>query len=105
MICIAFAVFVTGILSGCGAEEETDRKEAELTELIWYQVGESQKDDSMVLEAVNQYIEGKIGVRLTIVKVGWADYSQKMQVAINTDEPWDMCLGHFPLCVNEFIFY
>ena len=91
MICIAFAVFVTGILSGCGAEEETDRKEAELTELIWYQVGESQKDDSMVLEAVNQYIEGKIGVRLTIVKVGWADYSQKMQVAINTDEPWDMC--------------
>lgn len=91
MISIVFLICITGILSGCGEDGKTDGKEAELTELIWYQVGESQKDDSMVLEAVNEYIQGEIGVKLNIVKVGWADYSQKMQVAINTDEAWDIC--------------
>lgn len=84
-------LLLTGILSACGTNVEINDKEQEITELVWYQVGDAQKDDQLVLDEVNQYIQEKIGARLNIVKVGWADYSQKMQVVINTDDVWDMC--------------
>ena len=80
-----------GLLSGCGKETETNSNGEEIVELTWYQVGDNQKDDEMVLEEVNKYTEEKIGVRLNIVKVGWGDYNQKMQVVINTGDEWDMC--------------
>ena len=54
-------------------------------------MGDSQKDDARVLDEVNGYIQEKIGVRLNIIKAGWADYNQKMQVVINTDDTWDLC--------------
>lgn len=91
MMLTAALGFIVTIMSGCGKQTETNEKETEMVELTWYQVGEAQTDDQMVLDEVNQYIEEKIGVRLHIVKVGWADYSQKMQVVINTDDVWDMC--------------
>lgn len=83
--------FIVVILSGCGRNAGIDEKEEEIAELVWYQVGDVQNDDQMVLDEVNRYIERKIGARLKIVKVGWGDYSQKMQVIINTDDIWDMC--------------
>ena len=85
------AVMAAGLLSGCGKETETNSNGEEIVELTWYQVGDNQKDDEMVLEEVNKYTEEKIGVRLNIVKVGWGDYNQKMQVVINTGDEWDMC--------------
>lgn len=90
MVTAAFA-FIVSVLPGCGKETETNERETELVDLTWYQVGEAQNDDQMVLDEVNRYIAEKIGVRLHIVKVGWADYSQKMQVVINTDDTWDIC--------------
>lgn len=87
---IVFALLL-GILSGCGEKAQLTEGEDELIELTWYQVGDSQKDDAKVLGEVNRYIEEKIGVRLNIIKAGWADYNQKMQVVINTDDTWDLC--------------
>lgn len=91
LIAGAVIIFAAAIFSECGKKIETREKEKDITELTWYQVGDSQKDDPLVLDKVNQYIGKKIGVKLNIIKVGWGDYSQKMQVAINTDEPWDLC--------------
>lgn len=87
---LIFALLL-GILSGCGKEAQPADGEEELIELTWYQVGDSQKDDARVLDEVNGYIQEKIGVRLNIIKAGWADYNQKMQVVINTDDTWDLC--------------
>lgn len=86
---LGMSSLVCFLLAGCGTE--TGEVEGEPVELTWYQVGDSQKDDRMVQDAVNEYIQEKIGAKLNIVKVGWADYSQKMQVVINTDDTWDMC--------------
>ena len=85
------AVMAAGMLTGCGKKAETNANGEEIVELTWYQVGDNQKDDSVVLEEVNKYTEEKIGVKLNIVKVGWGDYNQKMQVVINTGDAWDMC--------------
>ena len=86
------AVLMTAsLMAGCGKKAETNSNGEEIVELTWYQVGDNQKDDSAVLEEVNKYTEEKIGVKLNIVKVGWGDYNQKMQVVINTGDTWDMC--------------
>lgn len=47
----------------------------------------------MVLEKVNEYLGEKIGVRLNIIHVEGADYTQKMQVIINTGSKWDLCFS------------
>ncbi len=92
IIAAAVIIFAAGILTECGKKIDTTREnENDITELTWYQVGDSQKDDPLVLDKVNQYIQKKIHAKLNIIKVGWGDYSQKMQVAVNTDDKWDLC--------------
>ena len=56
------AVMTAGMLSGCGKKAETNEKGEEVVELVWYQVGDAQKDAPKVLEKVNEYTEEKIGV-------------------------------------------
>ncbi|MBS6196411.1 MAG: ABC transporter substrate-binding protein [Clostridiales bacterium] len=85
------ASLAAGLLSGCKKERETDENGEETAELIWYQIGSSQKDGAEVLEKVNEYTEEKIGVKLKIIYVGWGDYNQKMKTVINTGTEWDLC--------------
>ena len=72
--------------------EEREKVE-DVIELTWYQLGEKQKDTDIVLEKVNDYLAGKIGVKLDIVNVEGADYTKKMQVVINTGSKWDLCFS------------
>ena len=80
-----------GILSGCEEKEEVNENGEDVVWLTWYQVGDEQKDDERVLEEANDYIFDKIGVKIKVEKIGWSDYSQKMQILINTEESWDLC--------------
>lgn len=98
-------VMAMGTLSGCGKKEEPAPAPAaeggeaaaqteaprEIVELVWYQIGDAQKDQEVVLEKVNEYLAEKIGVKLKILTSGWGDYGQKMQVVINTGDTWDLC--------------
>lgn len=81
-----------GILTGCsGRKTEESEKGKASAELVWYQIGDEQKDAGMVLEKVNEYIVPRIGASLKIVNVGGTEYNQKMQVIINTGSKWDLC--------------
>lgn len=91
IIVSAALILLLSILPGCKENTQVNVKDEKPVELIWYQVGDSQNDDQLVLDEVNQYIQEKIGAKLNIVKVSWGDYSQKMQVVINTDDAWDLC--------------
>ena len=84
-------MLMLGMTAGCGEQAKESGSDKEVVELIWYQVGDIQKDDQLVEDEVNRYISEKIGVEVDIVKVGWGDYSQKMQVIINTNDRWDLC--------------
>lgn len=85
-VCLA-----AGMLSGCAEKEEINENSEDAVWLTWYQVGDEQKDDHMVWDEANRYIFEKIGVKIRVEKIGWSDYSQKMQILINTEEPWDLC--------------
>lgn len=67
-----------------------DSGKDEVVELIWYQIGDPQKDMDTVLEKVNEYTKEKIGVTLKINQIGWGDYNKKMQVLINTGDEFDL---------------
>ena len=75
------AAMTAGMLSGCGKKTETNEKGEEVVELVWYQVGDAQKDAPDVIEKVNEYTEEKIGVKIKVNNVAWGDYNQKMQVS------------------------
>lgn len=81
------------IFAGCTEDEATGETAGEIVELVWYQVGDLQKDSKLVLEEVNKYTREQIGVELKINYVGWGDYNQKMQVVINTGDKWDLCFS------------
>lgn len=90
-------VFCALIVGACAviSDKQTEDSETmeEVVELTWYQLGDKQKDTDMVLEKVNEYLGEKIGVRLNIIHVEGADYTQKMQVIINTGSKWDLCFS------------
>lgn len=93
-VLIAFGtlIFGAGAMLTDKKIEESETAE-DVVELIWYQLGEEQKDTDMVLEKVNEYLGEKIGVKLDIINVEGADYTKKMQVIINTGSKWDLCFS------------
>lgn len=85
-------VLIVAICFSCSKEDaRVGEQEETLVELTWYQLGEEQKDSALVLDRVNDYIGEKLGVRLNIISVRGADYTQKMQAVINTGSKWDLC--------------
>ena len=93
-IILIIGAAVLGILTSC-KEKSIEEKEngEEIVELVWYQIGDAQKDAALVLEKVNEYTIEKIGARVNIISVGASDYNQKMQVVINTGSNWDLCFS------------
>lgn len=105
-LCLS-AAMLTGLLAGCSGDKaassdtstssgtttegEASTENREVVELIWYQIGDGQKDAQMVIDKVNEYTMEKIGVKLKVNYVGWGDYNQKLQVVINTGDDWDLC--------------
>lgn len=97
---VAASLCVTGVLTGCGSNDvsagstststgDSTKKEKPVN-LIWYQIGGTQKDMGMVLEEVNNYLLEKINATVEIKQVDWGDYNQKMSVIINSGEEYDL---------------
>lgn len=90
---LAMALFLAAACAAAGCAQGKEKQEdgGDVIQLVWYQIGEVQKDDPVVLEEVNKYIRRKIGVTLSIKKISWGDYNQKMRVLMQTGGRWDMC--------------
>lgn len=84
------SMLALGTLTGCQSKAGTDGKSSKAVELIWYQVGDTQKDAQKVIDKVNEYTSEKIGAKIKVINIGWGDYNQKMQVVINTGDKWDL---------------
>ena len=97
------AVLGLSTLAGCGGGDSDSTKGAdkndgkgstdEVVELKWYMIGGEPKDKDLVFEKVNEYTKEKIGVTINPVFVGFGDYSQKMQITINSGDDYDLCFS------------
>lgn len=81
------------VLTGCGQEkgpEATSNTKDKPVELTWYTIGAPQADTPKVQEEINKYLKEKIGATINIKQIDWGDYTQKMQVVVNSGEEYDI---------------
>lgn len=89
-IAIVLAVLVlvpSGVAFASGTQEAA---EDEPYEILWYHIGTATEESEVVFDAVNEYIEPRIGATVRRVLIGWGDYNQRMQTSIASGEPFDM---------------
>lgn len=87
VVLIGIVIAVIGIRSKqIGKEDRKDKA----THLIWYQIGDAQKDLDKVVQEVNKYTKEKIGVTIEIRVIGWAEYSDYMKTIIESGQAYDL---------------
>lgn len=112
----ALALLLTGVmtaslLAGCGNDSsgnQTANTEAsgeeqgtsgenggadtgDIVELSFYMQNSPVVDQERIMEKANAIIEKEIGAHLNLVMVDGAQYQEKMNLMINTGDPWDLC--------------
>lgn len=60
-------------------------------ELSFYMMNSPVTDQDRIMEKVNAIIEEKIGAHLNLVSVDSSTYAEKMNLMINSGDPWDLC--------------
>lgn len=80
------------VLAACGGKKkgEVDANGDPIYDIKWYMIGSPQKDIDKVFEKVNEYTKEKINATVSITQIDWGDYDEKMQVIINSGEPYDI---------------
>lgn len=82
------------VLAGCGGAKDSSSadggKKDKPYQIIWYQIGDPQKDLSKVEEKINEYTKEKINATVDIKLIGFGDYNKKMQVITASGEPYDI---------------
>lgn len=70
------------------AETKPELKEVKL---VWYTVLPEQKDQKLVFEQFNKLVKEKINAEVEIRGLGWGNYEEKLNIAIASNEPFDIC--------------
>ncbi|MED5018214.1 ABC transporter substrate-binding protein [Paenibacillus chibensis] len=85
------------VLAGCGGGSKDEGSSASGSDkkdkpyqLVWYQIGDPQKDTDKVVEKINEYTKEKINATVDLKMIGFGDYSKKMQVITASGEPYDI---------------
>ena len=113
--CITFIIALTMLLelllTGCGSKGSTDTTpttaattvaqagSAETTaaetldpyNIVWYTIGTPMKDVDLVMDEVSKYTKEKINATVKMEIFDWSKYGEKMQVIIQSGEPFDLC--------------
>lgn len=100
-------MIVSALTAGCGksgsespatssastgeVSASTTVSEEEPYEINWYTIGTPQKDIPTVMEELNKYTMKKINAKIKMTQFDWGEYTDKMNVIINSGEPYDIC--------------
>ncbi|SMF88257.1 carbohydrate ABC transporter substrate-binding protein, CUT1 family [Paenibacillus uliginis N3/975] len=95
---VTLLLSVSMLLSACGGDKKDANESAsndggtatKPVELIWYTIGQPQKDLDKVEAEINKYTAEKIGVTVDMKQIDFGDYTQKMQVMAASGEPMDI---------------
>lgn len=93
------AATVVGALGGCGGKEtkevkekSTSKSDLEEVTLTWYIPGNGpQQDTDKVEDAIYEYLKDDLNVRVNFVECDWGSYDDKVQMAIASQEAFDLC--------------
>lgn len=104
MVALAVCIMmVATFAAACGKKEDKD------ITIKWITVGSGMPDNySKWQEHINEYLMDKIGVKLDVEVVTWADWDNRRSVVVNTNESYDILftnLNTFASDVNLGAFY
>lgn len=84
VVCLAFCLAVT--LSFVSCFDKTEK----VPTLIWYDRSAQTKDHELVTEAINEYIEPKIGAKVKRISIVGSEFNEKMRLILAANEPADV---------------
>lgn len=84
-----------GLLTGCSNGESSgdngNSGKDDIVELNFYMMNSPVNDQERIMEKANEIIEKEIGAHLNLIMVDGSTYAEKMNLMINTGDPWDLC--------------
>lgn len=83
-------------LTGCNSTQYNDQKAMvakNTVNLIYYTIGEPDKDLKMVNEKINEITSEKIGVTISYIKVGWQEYEDRLNTMVQAGTPFDIAFA------------
>lgn len=87
---------VAASLTGCGkaagdsAASNTSSGGDDVETIIWWLGGDEPEDFQEALDIMNAYTAEKIGVKVDIKLASWGDYTDKVNMVVNSGEYFDM---------------
>lgn len=92
LMAISFILLLTSYTTGCFTQprDNDDPFDGETVNLIYYTIGEPDKDLKLVNDKINEIIAPKIGVTITYIKVGWQEYEDRLNTLISAESPFDI---------------
>lgn len=85
------AAFALAAVMAAGASGCVSKKESGMYEIKYYAYSTPFKDDAMVLEKINEYLEEKIGARVNWINIQPSEYNEKMRMLFSSNEEFDVC--------------
>lgn len=61
--------------------------------LIYYTIGEPDKDLKLVNDKINEITAEKIGVTISYIKVGWQEYEDRLNTMVQAGTPFDIAFA------------
>lgn len=93
-ICGIIVLFIS-LLTGCNKQNmNAGSFNAEpVVNLIYYTIGDPDKDLALVNDKINEILMKKIGITITYNKIGWQEYADRMNTMISSDSPFDIAFA------------
>ena len=86
---VALVALTAVALAGCGGNSSKDDMSKEV-KLIYYTIGDTPKDNDMVVAKLNEYLKQKINTTVEIRYIPFGDYSTKMNTMAASGDKYDI---------------
>ncbi|MDQ0063036.1 ABC transporter substrate-binding protein [Paenibacillus harenae] len=95
-ITISIILLLEAYTTGCSRQpsrNNEDKYEGDTVNLIYYTIGEPDKDLKLVNDKINEIMARKIGVTITYIKIGWQEYEDRLNTLISAGTPFDIAFA------------
>lgn len=95
-VMLIIAAAMTGCSSGTmekSGQHDTNTAKKSVN-LIYFTIGEPDKDLGIVNKAINKLLRKKLGITITYQKINWQSYDSKMLELVSSDTPFDIAYAN-----------
>lgn len=92
----ALAALLPLLLAGCFSSSGKGGDAASAgnaVNLVYYTIGDTDKDLRMVNDKINEVLLKKIGITITYIKVGWQEYMDRLNTLVSSGTPFDIAFA------------